>query len=102
MAKKINLPLRGVIENMSWFEGDDGKRYELFGAGGGAELAGELGIPLLGQVPLDPVLRAGGDDGRPVTVADRGSGTARAFAAIADQIVSRGRARIFRPELTIS
>ena len=52
MAKKINLPLRGVIENMSWFTGDDGRRYELFGAGGGQQLAADLGVPLLGQIPF--------------------------------------------------
>ena len=55
----------GVIENMSWFRGDDGKRYELFGAGGGRALADELGVPLLGQVPLVPALREGGDCGSP-------------------------------------
>ena len=62
MAAKVNLPVKGVIENMSWFTGDDGKRYELFGSGGGAELADELGVPLLGQLPLIPALREGGDE----------------------------------------
>ena len=55
---------------MSWFTGDDGKRYEIFGSGGGAELADELGVPLLGQLPLVPALREGGDDGRPITAVD--------------------------------
>ena len=58
-ARKLKLSVRGVIENMSWFTGDDGTRYELFGAGGGRQLAGELGVPLLAQVPLVPALRAG-------------------------------------------
>ena len=53
---------------MSWFTGDDGKRYEIFGAGGGSELAERLEVPLLGQVPLVPQLREGGDDGRPIVV----------------------------------
>jgi ATP-binding protein involved in chromosome partitioning len=101
MAKKINLPVRGVIENMSWFTGDDGRHYELFGHGGGQELAAELKVPLLGQVPLAPSLREGGDAGRPVTVADPGSEAAAAFAAIAGEIAARGRTRIFRPELKI-
>jgi ATP-binding protein involved in chromosome partitioning len=101
MAKKINLPVRGVIENMSWFRGDDGRRYELFGRGGGAELAEELGVPLLGQIPLTPALREGGDDGRPLTVADPSSEASEAFAAIAGEIAARGRSRIFRPELKI-
>ena len=54
MAAKVNLQVKGVIENMSWFTGDDGKRYELFGSGGGQELADEIGVPLLGQLPLIP------------------------------------------------
>ena len=70
MAAKVNLPVKGVIENMSWFTGDDGKRYEIFGSGGGQELADELGVPLLGQLPLVPALREGGDDGRPITAVD--------------------------------
>ena len=101
MAKKVNLPLRGVIENMSWFTGDDGTRYELFGRGGGAELAAELGVPLLGQVPLVPALRHGGDVGCPITVSDPDGEVSQAFAAIADALARRGRARIFHPELTI-
>jgi ATP-binding protein involved in chromosome partitioning len=101
MAKKIKLPVRGVIENMSWFRGDDGHRYELFGRGGGAELAEELGVPFLGQIPLTTALREGGDDGRPVTVADPSSEASQAFAAIAGEIAARGRSRIFRPELKI-
>jgi len=101
MAKKINLPVRGVIENMSWLTGSDGSRQTLFGEGGGAELASELGVPLLGQVPLDPALRVGGDEGRPLSATEPGSEAAQVFAAIAGQVAARGPARIFRPELTI-
>jgi len=86
MAEKVNLPVRGIIENMSWFTGDDGKRYEIFGSGGGQELADELGVPLLGKLPLVPALREGGDDGRPITAVDPESETARAFHEIARQI----------------
>src|ERR1700722_13433271 len=64
-ARRLKLSVRGVIENMSWFTGDDGKRYELFGNGGGATLAADLGIPLLGHVPLVSAVRQGGDEGRP-------------------------------------
>ena len=60
MADKVNLKVHGVIENMSWFTGDDGTRYELFGSGGGQALADRIGVPLLGQVPLVPALRDGG------------------------------------------
>jgi len=66
MAEKVNLKVLGVIENMSWFTGDDGTRYELFGAGGGDSLAKRLDVPLIGQVPLIPELREGADHGRPV------------------------------------
>ena len=66
MADKVNLKVHGVIENMSWFTGDDGTRYELFGSGGGQALADRIGVPLLGQVPLVPALRDGADRGQPV------------------------------------
>jgi ATP-binding protein involved in chromosome partitioning len=101
MAKKINLPLRGVIENMSWFTADDGTRYELFGRGGGALLAADLGVPLLGQIPLVPALREGGDVGLPIITADPTGEAAEAFDSVASEIVSRGASRVFRPELTI-
>ena len=65
MAEKVNLEVKGIIENMSWFTGDDGRRYALFGAGGGQALADELDVPLLAQIPLLPALRAGSDDGKP-------------------------------------
>ena len=66
MADKVNLKVHGVIANMSWFTGDDGTRYELFGSGGGQALADRIGVPLLGQVPLVPALRDGADRGQPV------------------------------------
>jgi ATP-binding protein involved in chromosome partitioning len=86
MAEKVNLPVRGIIENMSWFTGDDGKQYEIFGSGGGQELADELGVPLLGKLPLTNALREGGDDGRPITAVEPESETAKAFHEIARQI----------------
>jgi len=94
--------MRGVIENMSWFTGDDGKRYPLFGEGGGGQLAAELGVPLLGQIPLVPALRAGGDEGYPVVAADPTGEAAQAFDTVAKAIDSQGRARVFRSELKIT
>jgi ATP-binding protein involved in chromosome partitioning len=90
-----------VIENMSWFTGDDGKRYELFGAGGGAALAGDLGVPLLGQVPLVNAVRLGGDEGRPVTAVDPDSETAQAFRSLAQKLAGLGPARVYRRELSL-
>lgn len=86
MASKVNLPVRGIIENMSWFTGDDGKRYEIFGSGGGQELADDLGVPMLGQLPLVPALREGSDTGRPITAVDPESESALIFQEIARHI----------------
>ena len=86
MAVKVNLPVRGIIENMSWFTGDDGKRYELFGKGGGQILADELNGPLLAQIPLLNALREGGDDGHPIAAVAPDSEVGKAFFAIAKYI----------------
>ena len=102
MAEKVNIEVRGVIENMSWFTGDDGKRYEIFGAGGGEELADRLGVPLLGQVPLVPELRAGSDSGRPIVADDPDSEAAAVFARSPSASTSSWPPRRFHPELRIS
>jgi ATP-binding protein involved in chromosome partitioning len=103
MAQKVNLEVKGVIENMSWFTGDDGKRYELFGAGGGEDLANRLGVPLIGRVPLVPELRAGADAGLPIVASDPDGEAGRVFAGIAETIdVELAPRRIYRSELRIS
>jgi ATP-binding protein involved in chromosome partitioning len=86
MAQKVNLEVRGVIENMSWFTGDDGKRYDIFGAGGGQDLADRLEVPLVGQVPLVRALRAGGDAGRPIVVEDPEGEAAAVFHDMAAMV----------------
>ena len=83
MAEKVNLQVRAVIENMSWFTGDDGKKYEIFGSGGGTELASELDVPLLGQIPIVSALREGGDNGRPITVVDPENEASKVFFEMA-------------------
>ncbi|HVX20731.1 MAG TPA: Mrp/NBP35 family ATP-binding protein [Acidimicrobiales bacterium] len=70
MARRGYLRVAGVVENMSDFTCDHGTTYALFGSGGGARLAGALGVPLVGTVPLHPDLSAAGDDGRPVALDD--------------------------------
>jgi ATP-binding protein involved in chromosome partitioning len=85
MAQKNFLRVAGVIENMSAFTCDHGERYALFGEGGGEACATEAGAPLLGSIPLEPSVSAGGDTGSPVAL---GQGpAAAAFGAIADRIV---------------
>jgi ATP-binding protein involved in chromosome partitioning len=102
MAGKVHLEVKGIIENMSWFTGDDGHRYELFGRGGGAALAEQFDVPLIGQVPLVPALREGGDEGRPIAAVDPGSEAGRAFAAIAEFVdVELAPTRRFHPELKL-
>jgi ATP-binding protein involved in chromosome partitioning len=86
MAHKVNLKVRGVIENMTWFTGDDGKRYEIFGRGGGSQLAESLEVPLLGQVPFVMAMREGGDTGTPIMISDPNGEAAQVFVNIADRI----------------
>ncbi len=102
MARKVNLSVLGVIENMSWFSGDDGRRYEIFGAGGGTLLADALRVPLLGRVPLVTALREGGDVGAPVTVTDPEGEASQAFAELAATVEATRPSRVYRSELTIS
>jgi ATP-binding protein involved in chromosome partitioning len=102
MAQKVNLPVKGVIENMSWFTGDDGKRYEIFGSGGGEALAAELDVPLLGQLPLLPAIREGGDEGRPIAAVAPDSEVGQAFHHIAERIATELRPKkIFHRELKV-
>jgi ATP-binding protein involved in chromosome partitioning len=87
MARRSFLRVAGVIENMSSFTCEHGSRYPLFGEGGGQALADEVGVELLGQVPIEPAVAAGGDTGEPVVLS--GSGPASdAFRAIARTIVT--------------
>lgn len=86
MARRSFLRVCGVIENMSAFTCDHGESYALFGSGGGQALADEIGVPLLGQVPLEPAVAAGGDAGAPVSL-DGSGPAAEAFRSIAKQIV---------------
>ena len=102
MAEKVRLDTKGVIEIMSWFTGDDGTRYEIFGSGGGQALAERIDVPLLGKIPLVPKLREGGDDGHPIMAVDPESEAARAFAAIAERVdVELAPTRRYNPELKI-
>ena len=84
MFKKLEVPVLGIIENMSWFELPDGSRTHLFGEGGGARTAERYGVPLLAQVPLDGAVREGGDAGKPISAT--GSPTAALFRGAASAV----------------
>ena len=89
MFQKVNVPLLGIVENMSYFLcGHCGERTEIFSYGGGERAAATLGVPFLGRVPIDPAIRDGGDSGTPIVVADPASPQSAAFREIAQKIVA--------------
>jgi ATP-binding protein involved in chromosome partitioning len=90
MFQTVNVPVLGVVENMSWFTPPGStERYHLFGEGGGAKIEREFGVPLLGQVPIEIAVREGGDHGLPITIAAPDSASARAMSAIAGKVAQR-------------
>jgi len=101
MAAKVDQEVIGVVENMSWFTADDGKRYTLFGEGGGAALAQEVGADLLGQIPLVPAMREGADVGVPIVVSDPDGEAAAAFRSIAAELVARRPRVRTHPDLKV-
>ena len=102
MAAEVDQQVMGVVENMAWFTGDDGKRYELFGSGGGAALAEEVGVDLMARIPLLPAMGRGADEGHPVSVAAPGSEAAEAFDRLAEAVIEK-RPRIrTNPALVIN
>jgi ATP-binding protein involved in chromosome partitioning len=89
MFQKVNVPLLGVAENMSYFVDPSGQKHTLFGEGGGIITAERLGTSLLGQVPLIPEIRAGGDTGEPIVVSAPDSLAGRTFREIAETLLAR-------------
>jgi ATP-binding protein involved in chromosome partitioning len=87
MARRSHMPVLGVVENMAGFTTEDGRHYDLFGSGGGRELADRLGVPLIGQIPLDPFVVSGGDDGAPIVRMHPDAPAARAITAAARRLV---------------
>jgi len=89
MFQKVNVPLLGIVENMSYFVcGHCGERTEIFSYGGGERAAEKLGLPFLGRIPIDPAIREGGDSGHPIIVADPASPQAAAFRDIAQKLIA--------------
>lgn len=89
MFRELNVPILGVIENMSYLELPDGSRIDIFGSGGGRALADAAGVTFLGSVPMDPAVRVGGDSGTPIVLSRPDSPTAQTFRALAETIAAR-------------
>ena len=102
MAAEVDQEVIGVVENMSWFTGDDDKKYELFGSGGGRELAEELGVDLMAQIPLTPAMGRGADVGAPVVVAAPDSEAEHAFDRLAKAVIEKRPRVRTNPALVIN
>jgi ATP-binding protein involved in chromosome partitioning len=91
MFQQLKVPILGIVENMSYFIPPDlpDRQYDIFGSGGGAKTSQELGLPLLGCIPLEMALREGGDRGIPIVVDAPDSASAKALVAIAQQIAAK-------------
>ena len=90
MFRKVNVPVLGIVENMSYFICRHcGEREEIFGHGGGKKTAEMLGVPFLGEVPIDPKVVVGGDTGEPIVASDPASPAAQAFRELARQVVEQ-------------
>ena len=86
MFRQVRVPVLGIVENMSYFIGEDGKRYELFGHGGGQKLAAEMHVPFLGEIPIDPRVAECGDAGDPIVHKYPDSPAAKAYLALATNL----------------
>ena len=89
MFRKLEVPLLGVVENMSYLELPDGTRMDIFGTGGGARLAESAGVPYLGGAPIDQNVRIGGDTGQPIVVSHPNSPVALALTEIAQKVAAQ-------------
>jgi len=89
MFKKMDVPILGIVENMSYLEMEDGSRRRIFGEGGGEDLARAAGAPLLANIPIDEKVREGGDMGQPVVVSDPESAGAKVMIAMAQSVAAR-------------
>lgn len=102
MFEAVNVPVLGVVENMSYFVAPDtGTRYNIFGEGGGQRLSDEYGVPFLGAVPLGMKVREGGDSGVPVVVSDPDSPQAEAFRHVAEEVARQVSIEAMKPELVV-
>ena len=89
MFRMLGVPIIGVLENMSYLELPDGTKMDVFGTGGGEQLALESNVPFLGKIPLDPEIRIGGDNGKPITLTNPDAPSARALYAVTEAIAAK-------------
>jgi ATP-binding protein involved in chromosome partitioning len=89
MFRTLEVPVLGVIENMSYLDLPDGTRMDIFGSGGGEQLAQATGTPFLGKIPIDPTVREGGDSGKPIVVTRPDSPAAIALRDVAQKLAAR-------------
>lgn len=89
MFRQMDIDILGVVENMSYLELPDGTHMDVFGTGGGERLAQEAGVPFIGAIPMDPAVRAGGDNGIPVTISNPESAVAIALQSVTEDIAAR-------------
>ena len=102
MFEAVNVPVLGVVENMSYFVAPDtGTRYNIFGEGGGLRLSEEYGVPFLGAIPLGMQVREGGDSGVPVVVSDPDSPQSQAFRSVAEEVARQVSIEAMKPELVV-
>ncbi len=88
MFRKLNVPILGIVENMSYLEQPAGEAIDIFGRGGGKKMAEQFGVPFLGEIPIDPEIRIGGDSGMPIVESNPESTAAKAFNSIAENILN--------------
>ncbi len=89
MFRQLEVPILGVVENMSYLELPNGEKLEVFGAGGGESLAEAANVPFLGKIPMDPAVPIGGDNGKPIVVANPDSSVAQVLTALAGDLAAR-------------
>jgi len=89
MFRTLQVPILGVIENMSYLTLPDGSKMDVFGQGGGEQLAQAAGVPFLGSIPMNPKVRIGGDSGNPIVVADPESDAAKALQSLAESVAAK-------------
>lgn len=88
MFKTLNVPILGVVENMSYLTLPDGSKMDVFGQGGGESMAKHYDVPFLGSIPLNPKVRIGGDTGKPIIISDPESDAARALIKVAETVAA--------------